>query len=440
MKQWLTLFLVVGVFSIQAVSFAGPKEEYEEAYRIHLAAGASVAAYHNRMGEVVTRYLEQDGWRIDHYVQPQNQAGVRFLIATKEIEPDVPVYIVASVGTENNNDVKTDLKTDKVYFAGQTPEEMTANANLNDVSGDKPKVHRGFNEYIQAGPAAVLQSTGQPPVDFPSLLKNNPKSRLILTGHSLGGAAATLIGARLIDMGLNPGQIEVITFGAPAVGNAAFADKFDPVLKLTRIVIAGDPVVTALQGLVGGYRQFGKEVKFKQPETLNDPHNIAGYLDGVMKNHYDKRRMAIEAGGELTEPVAAKKANTEKACIAPLKNKLPGSLAGEFYYMREALYEEYRQTLPSVIISDDKASGNWLKNAADADCRWLIVPEVESVQVRQERKIYYITTFQMVYDVESGKEVDVAAFSTGTYNLTPLEAFINAFKGIASHKNSWLKQ
>jgi hypothetical protein len=46
----------------------------------------------------------------------------------------------------------------------------------------------------------------------------------------------------------------------------------------------------------------------------------------------------------------------------------------------------------------------------------------------------------MVYDVEDGKEVDVAVFSTGTYNLTPLEAFLNAFKGITSHKSGWLKQ
>lgn len=439
MKKRFILFLVLGALCTHGLGLAGPKEDYEEAGKIYLAAGASVAAYHNRMGEVVTRYLAQDGWRVDHYVQPQDQAGVRFLIAMKEIEPDEPVYIVASVGTENNHDVKTDLKTDKVYFAGKTPEEMRANANFSDAPSDKPKVHRGFNEYIQAGPTAVLQSTGQPPLDLPEIIKNNPKARLILTGHSLGGAAAALAGARLIDMGLNPGQIEVITFGAPAVGNAAFADKFDPALKLTRVVIAGDPVVTALQGLVGGYKQFGKEVKFKLPETLNDPHQIAGYLDGVMKNYYDRRREARAAGVELTEAAADKKLNAEKVCIAPLKNKLSAPLAGEFYYMREALHDEYRRTLPEIVFLEDEGSKNWLKDAAAAHCRWLITPEVESAQVRQERKVYYITTFQMVRDVESGKEADVAAFSTGTYNLTPLGAFVNTFKGIASHQNNWLK-
>lgn len=439
MKKRLTLLLVIGVFCLQSIVLAGPKEDYEEAYKMHLAAGASVAAYHNRMGEIATRYLEQDGWKIDHYIQPQNRAGARFLIATKEMEPGVPFYLVAIVGTENSKDVAIDLKTSKVYFAGQNPEEMTANSLLDDIPNDKPKVHRGFNEYIQAGATAELRNRGKTSFFLPELLRVNPKSRLLLTGHSLGGAAATLAGARFIDIGVDPNQIEVITFGAPAVGNAAFAEKFDPVLKLTRVVIAGDPIVTALQGLVGGYRQFGNEIKFKLPETLDEPHEVAGYMDSVMKNQYDKRRLAIESGVEMTEPARVQPVSGGNVCIAPLKNNLPASLAGEFYYMREALYDEYRQTLPAIVFTDDSASENWLKNAAESNCRWLITPVVESSQVRQEKKIYYITTFQMVYDVETGKEVDVAAYSTGTYNLTPLEAFVHSFKGITSHKDGWFK-
>ena len=141
----------------------------------------------------------------------------------------------------------------------------------------------------------------------------------------------------------------------------------------------------------------------------------------------------------MTEPTRVQPVSGGNVCIAPLKNNLPASLAGEFYYMREALYDEYRQTLPNIVFADDSASENWLKNAAESNCRWLITPVVESSQVRQEKKIYYITTFQMVYDVETGKEVDVAAYSTGTYNLTPLEAFAHSFKGITSHKDEWFK-
>ncbi len=52
-------------------SFASPKEESDDAYKIYIAAGASVAAYNNRMGELATRYLLQDGWNIDHYIYPE---------------------------------------------------------------------------------------------------------------------------------------------------------------------------------------------------------------------------------------------------------------------------------------------------------------------------------------------------------------------------------
>ena len=424
MKRKFCCLLAGVMLSLATTVQAGPQEEYIEAYKIHLSAGASIAAYQNRMGDIARRYLAQDGWRIGHYVQPSGRSGARFVVATLDVEPGTPVYVLAFVGTENAKDIKIDLKTDKVDFTGP----------------DNPaKVHQGFNDYVQAGTTAVLRNAGKPTLNLPDLLKSNPRSRLILTGHSLGGAAATLVGARLIEMGLNSEQIEVITFGAPAVGNAAFAEKFGPALNLTRIVIAGDPIVTALQGLVGGYRQFGKEVKFKLPETLDDPHNISGYLDVVMKNQYDKRRVALAAGGKSFGATVNKPNTLGKICIAPLQNKLPVSLAGEYVYMREAILDEYRRTLPEALLMDEKTAENSLQQAVAEGCRWLITPRVEGVMVRQERNKYYIANQQVVYEVQTRAIVDVADFSTGTYNFTPLEAFVHAFKGIASHQNNWLK-
>ena len=60
-----------------------------------------------------------------------------------------------------------------------------------------------------------------------------------MTGHSLGGAVALLAAARLYDEGAS--QIQVVTFGAPAVGNAAFNAAYEPLLQVDRIVMAGDP-------------------------------------------------------------------------------------------------------------------------------------------------------------------------------------------------------
>ena len=418
------------------MGYAGPKNDYEEAYKIYLAAGASAAAYSGRIGELANRYLEQDGWQIDHYVQAQGHTGARYLIAQKE---GVPYYLVAIVGTENNGDIKTDLKVDKIYFAGSNAEEFAANAAKKDVPDTEPKVHKGFNEFVQAGPSAVLRNPRQVNLSLPDLLLTDKTRKLYLTGHSLGGAAATLAGARLLSMGVSPEQLEVITFGAPAVGNAAFVAKFGPVLPLIRVVNSGDPVASVLQTLVGSYQQFGREIKWYLPDSIDNAHQLTGYMDAAIKNYYDQRHLSVQAGIELPAPTAAKQATHGRVYIVPLQNHLPSGLAADFWYMQEALQNEYRQTLPDYVTANSQtAPPTWREAATAAGCRWAIISEVSALRVKQEKNTYYITVTQTVYDVATGAVVDMATFSTGTYNLTPLEAFIHAFKDISIHQNSWL--
>lgn len=432
MKKLVLLLLSLTLLWQPLIVHASPTEEYEEAYKIYIAAGASIAAYSGRIGELATRYLEQDGWQIDHYVQAQRRhAGARFLVAKKEYPDGVPVYLLAIVGTETNKDIKIDLKADKVYFAGTTPKEFRSSANKKDIPNSEPKVHRGFNEFVQAGPSAVLRNTRQSRLSLPDLLMADKRSKLYLTGHSLGGAAATLAGARLISMGIDPKQIEVITFGAPAVGNAAFAAKFESVLHLTRIVNSGDPVPGVLQTLVGGYQQFGREIKWNPPDIVGDSHKLIGYADSAIKNYYDKRSQALAAGMELPVSPVTKQTGFGRVYIAPLKNNLPADLTADLWYMNEVLMDEYRQILPDYVTAASQATpGAWLEDAAAAGCRWAIIPEVSAFRVKEEKNTYYITLTQTIYDVATGAAADTAIFSTGTYNLTPLEAFIHVFKGM----------
>lgn len=437
MKRFLLLLLATCVLAYTSgTGYAGPKEDYEEAYKIYLAAGASAAAYSGRIGELVNRYLAQDGWQIDHYVQAQGHTGARYLIARKE---GIPYYIVAIVGTENKRDIKTDLRVGKVYFAGSNAEEFAANAAKKDIPDTEPKVHRGFNEFIQAGPSAVLQNSQRTPISLPALLTADKSRKLYLTGHSLGGAAATLAGARLLSIGINPDQLEVITFGAPAVGNAAFAAKFGPNLPLTRVVNSGDPVTGVLQTMVGNYQQFGREIKWYPPDTIDDAHRLTSYMDTAIKNYYDKRRQAVEAGMELPAPTIAQQAAYGRVYIVPLQNHLPSDLTTDFWYMQEALQDEYRQTLPDYVTGNSQTlPATWQEEATASGCRWTITSEVSAMRVKHEKNTYYITVTQTVYDVATGTAVDTATFSTGTYNLTPLEAFIHAFKDMSTHQNSWL--
>ncbi|MGL5512754.1 MAG: lipase family protein, partial [Sporomusa sp.] len=284
MKRFILFLHLLVLLHMPVFVHAEPGEDYEEAYKLYIAATTSVAAYNDRIGELATRYLKQDGWTIDHFVQAEGQSGARFLLANKESSLGKHTYFMAIVGTETTKDIKMDLKLDKVYFAGSSLAEFETNADKNNVPPDEPKVHKGFYEFIRAGAVATLSSDKQTTFSLLDLLQDNPDSKIYLTGHSLGGAAATLTGAWLISMGISPEQIEVITFGAPAVGNAAFAAKFEPTLKLTRVVISGDPVTGVLQALIGGYKQFGQEIKWPKSATVRDPHKLPGYVDFALKN------------------------------------------------------------------------------------------------------------------------------------------------------------
>jgi len=420
--------------------FAGPKEEYEESYYLYVAAGASIATYNDRIAKLANQYLEQNGWKIDRYGQEKGHSGARFLLLQKPNEAGGITYVAAIVGTETLRDIRTDLKVDKVYFAGTNLEEFAMNAAKKNIPDTEPKVHRGFHEFIQTGHAATLHNNTGSFLSLNDLIENNPNNKLYLTGHSLGGAAATLAGARLISTGINPEKMEVITFGAPAVGNAAFAAKFEPVLRLTRVINSGDPVTGVLQNLVGGYTQFGREIKWELPAAIDDPHQLTAYIDAAIKNYYDKRRLAVQAGMELPKPTATKQADHGRIYLAPLKTTLPDALRPDFSYMQDTLQDEYRRILLNYIAPDNNETVDWQKAALDSGCRWAIVSEVSATRLKQERNIYYITLYQTIYDVTAGASINTAIFSTGTYNLTPLEAFIHTFKGMSAHMNDWFAE
>ena len=61
---------------------------------------------------------------------------------------------------------------------------------------------------------------------------------ILLTGHSLGGALATLAAYDIrVSLNVPPCQIECYTFGAPRVGNYAFAHDYNQLLPNTWNVI-----------------------------------------------------------------------------------------------------------------------------------------------------------------------------------------------------------
>lgn len=94
------------------------------------------------------------------------------------------------------------------------------------------RVHTGF--------ARMFQQLDPPPESWGEYLDDPNATPLILSGHSLGGALATLSA-----MQLHRRSPRLLTFGAPRVGNPAFAERFAQLIppgRALRLVNHWDPI------------------------------------------------------------------------------------------------------------------------------------------------------------------------------------------------------
>lgn len=147
-------------------------------------------------------------------------------------------FLVLFPGTASARDWLTDLQVHRVPW----------DAKLDSGNPYAPagmKVHRGFK--------AALDSV------YAGLDEMIPPGRsVVIAGHSLGGALATL-GAHALNGIVH--VTDVITFGSPRVGNARFVGEYETTLgdRTARIVNAHDPVphVPLLFGL---YRHVPTQV------------------------------------------------------------------------------------------------------------------------------------------------------------------------------------
>lgn len=440
LKRIISVISLILILLQPVLGSASALDEYEEAHNLYLAAIACTAVYNDRVGEIALEALKENGWEIQSYVGKGKKADARFLMA-KKIQPGttVPIYLLAAVGTETIRDIKADFRVGKVYFAGHTPDEFLLNSQRTGIADNEPKVHSGFNQYAQAG--FSLQENGE--IDksqklLLDMLLEDKASKVYLVGHSLGGAGVTIVGARLLDMGVSPEQVEVITFGAPAVGNKAFCDKFQQELHVTRVVASGDPITKALQKLVGGYEQFGREITWETPKIGNpETHQITVYLDLAIKNYYQKRQQAILAG-ELSVPNQSIGASdVAKVYVAPVKNRLPEDLQSEFIYMKEALQDEYRNFLPGYVLDAQEDDTDIFKKAIAAGCDLIVMDEIQAHKVKNEKDTTYITLEHRVYQAD-GTLLTGSGYSSSTRNLTALEALMHNAKSMSHDRQDWV--
>lgn len=102
------------------------------------------------------------------------------------------------------------------------------------------------------------------------LISENNELEICVSGHSLGGALATLFGHTLAKTVSK--QINIISFGSPKVGNKEWKDEFKRIKNLshTRVFCNADPIV--LFPLLG-YKHVGASVELKSNSVFYSVSN-----------------------------------------------------------------------------------------------------------------------------------------------------------------------
>lgn len=147
----------------------------------------------------------------------------------------------------------------------------------------KREVHSGFfigHNSVKAKIYAKLNA----------IVESGKCESILFTGHSAGATLAKLCAYDFVnDKNL---RLEIISFGSPKIGNAAFAQNFDSnfEIKCTRIVNDNDGV--ALAPLFSGYRHVGDLIRLRnvapsESQTLWNALRNFARLDSVADHDID---------------------------------------------------------------------------------------------------------------------------------------------------------
>ena len=429
----LLVFLVLLLLPVR--TFAAPRD-LPSLYFV--CAAASEAAYAGELPELLRARLVAAGWQIESYETEGHRGTVgRFFHMVRTDEDGAETHLVAFPGTERGSDVWTDLRLGRAAFGGTSPSEFLAvrDAPVTERS-ETPLVHRGFLDYTQAAlftdvlPAYGNRTAGEV---LAAELRAHPSMRVYLTGHSLGGAAAVLTAARLADLGVSPTQLVVMTFGTPAVGNAAFARRYEGRFNLHRVVMRGDPMKDVLAAPLG-FRHFGERVAWSPARSAAKfPHAMIVYVDAAIRQLYDAY------GGDkaflflMGQP---KRTEGRTLYVTPIETELDDTLTEDAPYMaavlRDALHVQNAAAVFATggggLSAEGLLSGldGHLAAAREVGAEEMVAYRITGVRERTARETYRLTLERAIYDMD-GNLIAATSRSARTGTLTPIETVLYLF-------------
>lgn len=178
------------------------------------------------------------------------------------VDHDKKTINIVFKGSDDLNDILQDLKTIKRCA----------------FKDDDSSIHAGFIDILttEAVHEDVLRTTI-------SILKDLPEYELFITGHSLGGALATVFGyyiSKKIEKTIN-----IITFGSPRVGDFKFYENFNKIQNISLLRVVNDnDIIVSLPKI--NYYHVGKVLELNECSIdVYDSKNAGYFKNSILSNY-----------------------------------------------------------------------------------------------------------------------------------------------------------
>lgn len=409
----LSLLCALGLaWQCAAASRQPVSQAYIDKYFTSVAAASCLGVY---LPENSTEfnYLRSYGWRIMPQQLRSGRVETNFVIAHNYFpELKQRIFLVTFRGTASKKDWSINLRTNRVNYGGNTLAEMQALAKEPLRKGE-PAVHSGFNTYVDTVlKSSVLDDKGRLRGVFKAVAERSD-AVMVLSGHSLGGAAATLLGQRLLDLGMPPERLCVVSFGAPAIGNEAFALQYGARMRLLRITNTADPVPGSLQTFFGGYKQFGQHIKYSLSPKLNSvQHDMAMYFDYSVSDFYQEYDRQVELGRIITAPDS--KLTMGKPVVALWIHESANlNKVATIMDLKRFVTDEYKRMLPSYVVmnkslaKDAYTHENIVDKSRYSGADYILVCGIDGYR-QPEADGWYLTLDQVLFD-EQGRMLTMSS-------------------------------
>ncbi|MCD8175587.1 MAG: lipase family protein [Phascolarctobacterium sp.] len=236
---------------------------------------------------------------------------------------------------------------------------------------------------------------------------------MVITGHSLGGAAATLLGERLARLGMPKEKFTVITFGAPAIGNKVFVDKYGDKINLLRVTNEADPIPGSVQTFFSVYKQFGAHYKYDlSTKVSNIQHAMALYFDHSVNEYFNAATSAAKAG--LIQLRSDKNIEEGKPLVAVWVKAGKGLSVNQYIpNLKGFITGCYKNSLPSYVIMDQSLTelpqDELLRLSRETGAKYMLACNIDTQKVPNE-EYSYIVLGQGLFDT-NGKMITMGSFA-----------------------------